>query len=244
MIILGLISTIIYYTLLITLFIISTPFCLLAWLITSPFDKLRKVPHSINYFISRIVIFMNPYWRISVKGRENIDPNETYVITSNHQSLVDILLLYQLYPLQFKFVSKKELVYIPFIGWVMSLAKYVLLDRRNPKSQFQMMRTCEHYLEKGMSIGIFPEGTRSKTGELNRFKDGAFLLAKTTNSKVLPLCIKGNTEAMPKKGFIWKKVAKVSIEILPAISPGNFDKTRELTQAVRESINNSLVSTL
>lgn len=237
MIMLQFIGTILYYLFIVSFFVLVTPFCLLTWLITMPFDPLKKIPHSINTFIARVLLLINPFWRFKVEGRENIDPKKVYVVAANHQSLADILVLYLLSPLQFKFVAKKELTYVPFVGWVMSLAKYVLLDRRNPKSQFMMMRTCEHYLERGMSIGIFPEGTRSKTGELKKFKDGASMLAKTTKSDILPVCMVGNNKAMPTKGFIWKNITHMTVKILPAIEYDENIKTKELTKKVQELIN-------
>lgn len=233
-------GTILFYFFLISFFTIATPFCFLAWLLSRPFDPLHQIPHTINSFMAKVLLFINPFWRFKVEGRENIKPGKVYVITVNHQSLVDILVLYLLSPLQFKFVAKKELTYVPFIGWVMALAKYVLLDRRNPKSQFMMMRTSEHYLDNGMSIGIFPEGTRSKTGELKKFKDGASMLAKTTGSDILPVCMVGNNNAMPNKGFIWKGVIKMTVKILPAIEYEEAIKIKELTNKAHEAINQAL----
>jgi 1-acyl-sn-glycerol-3-phosphate acyltransferase len=240
MIIISFFGTVLYYAFIIVLFGFSTPIALVIWFFSFPFDKNKRLPHKLNCLIGKIILFTNPFWRSKVHGRDKIDKNETYVIASNHLSLIDIPMLIQLYPLQFKYVAKKELTYIPFIGWVMATAKYILLDRKDPKSQIKMMRTAENYLKNGVSIGIFPEGTRSKSGELGRFKDGASLLAKKCNKKILPICMYGNNRAMPKKGFIWKGISKMDMYILDPIDPSGFEKPKDLSDAVRDAINDKL----
>lgn len=236
MIVVNFIGTVLFYIFIVTSFIIATPIFFLTWLFSRPFDPLHRIPHTLNAYTAKFIVKINPYWNLSVNGVENIDLSKTYVIAANHQSLVDILILYHLYPLQFKFVAKRELTYIPFIGWCMYLAKYVLLDRKNPKSQFLMMRNSEHYLDKGMSIGIFPEGTRSKSGELKRFKNGASLLAKTTSAEILPVCIIGNNRAMPEKGFIWRGVTDIKVNILEPFKVDGLE-TKEITAKTYDSIN-------
>lgn len=241
MIIFNFIGTVYYYLTQVLVFGIGTPIAFILWIISTPFDRQRKVCHSFNAIIGQLIVNLNPYWKTTITGKENIDYKNNYVIASNHQSLADIVMLTYLRPLQFKYVSKKELLYIPFLGWIMAMAKYVLLNRKDPKSQFKMMRTCENHLNNGLSIAIFPEGTRTKNGELGRFKDGASLLSMKTKKPILPVCMVGNNNSMPKKGFIWNKRVNISIHILPPIFPSEYGKSKELTAAVRESIEKKLI---
>jgi len=183
---------------------------------------------------------LNPYWNTKAYGLDKIDYKKNYVIASNHQSLSDIVMLTYLKPLQFKYVSKKELVYIPFIGWIMGMSSYILLNRKDPKSQFKMMRTSEKHLNNNMSIAIFPEGTRSKDGKLLRFKDGASLLSKTTNRPILPICMVGNDNSMPSEGFVWNKRVNMKIFVLDPIFPENYEKTKDITNAVKDAISKKL----
>lgn len=236
MIIFNFFGTILYYIALTILFATTSLFASIIWLISAPFDKHRRINHRISCFVGQCIITLNPFWKTTGLGLEKIDMNETYVIISNHQSLADIVLLTFLAPLQYKYVAKKELVYVPFIGWIMGMSKYILLNRKDPKSQFKMMKKSEDYLNNNVSVAIFPEGTRSKTGELLRFKDGASLLAKKTNRKILPICMVGNSKSMPQHGFMWSKRVPLKMFVLDPIDPAGFDKTKDLTNAVKDVI--------
>jgi 1-acyl-sn-glycerol-3-phosphate acyltransferase len=240
MIFIGILGSIFYAVAIITFFILITPVAVLTWLLTTPFDKYRYINHGINCFIGRMIIFLNPFWRVKVHNMDKVNFKDTYLLASNHQSLVDIPILTLLFPLDFKYISKKELTYVPFIGWIMAMAKDVLVSRKDPKSQIKMMKTCEAHLKRGCSIAIFPEGTRSRDGELGDFKDGAALLAKVTNTKILPICMADNFGAMPHKGVFWKKVVTFNAYILDPIDPKDFKKTKDLSLALKESINNQL----
>ena len=240
MIVINFIGTIYYYLTQVILFLVCTPIAFLIWIVVTPFDKQRKINHTISCIMGQLILFFNPYWKAKIHNKDKVNFDETYVIASNHQSLSDIVMLTGLQPLQFKYVSKKAINYIPLLGWIMSMASYVLLDRKDPKSQFKMMRTCEKYLKNNISVAIFPEGTRSKNGKLGRFKDGASLLSKTTNKPILPICMVGNNYSMPKKGFIWSKKVKMDMYVLDPIYPINFTTTKELTNAVKDAISKKL----
>lgn len=237
MIIVGILGTVFYYTFIISFFIIMTPIAFLAWLISAPFDRQRRISHWINCYVGKAILFFNPFWRVRIHGMENIDKNGTYIFTPNHQSLIDIPILSST-ALQFKWISKKELTYLPLLGWIMAYAKYVLLSRKDPRSQIKMMRSCENYLNNNMSIGIFPEGTRSGKEELGKFRDGASLLAKKTGTKILPICMSGNWKSMPHKLIFWTKRVDMNMYFLDPIDPGSFDKTKEISVAIREAIAN------
>ncbi len=235
MIIINFLGTAFYYLIILFFMITYTPICFIVWLVMTPFDKNRIVSHGMNCAVGYVLMVANPFWRTKIYGLKDVDKKATYIITPNHQSLTDICIL-SATRLRLKWVAKKELTMVPFLGWVMAMAKYVLLNRKDPKSQFKMMRSCEKYLDNGVSIAIFPEGTRSKTGELGKFRDGAALLAKKKNVKILPVCFYGNNTSMPKKGFIWRKINRQYMYFLDPIDPANYDKTKDLSNAIRDAI--------
>ena len=211
------------------------PIALLIFLVTVSFDRNLKALHLWTCFWASVYIWVFPPWRVTVSGRENIDPNGTYVIVSNHQSLVDILSAFLLFA-HFKWVSKAELFHIPLIGWNMTLNRYVRLQRGQKDSIRKMYKTCEEHLSRGSSVYLFPEGTRSETGTLKPFKEGAFVLAKRLSLPVLPIVINGSKNALPKKSFNFHGRSDVHLEVLTPVDPAAYGDTASLNDAVREMI--------
>src|SRR5580698_9951702 len=171
------------------------------WLVTLPFDKNGRILHAFTCFWGGQYVFLNPMWRLHVEGRENVDRKKAYVFCSSHQSAGDIPVLFGLF-LPFKFVSKSSNFKAPFLGWNMALNRYVPLVRGDRGSVTKMMTTCRSWLDRGVSVLMFPEGTRSKTGELLPFKPGAFALAKEANVPVVPIVISGTIEAVPPDAIL------------------------------------------
>src|SRR5262249_51268254 len=122
-------------------------------------------------------------------------------MVSNHQSLLDILVLFRLF-VHFKWVSKAELFRIPCIGWNMTLNRYIRLRRGNPESIAAMIRDAERTLAEGSSLMIFPDGTRSPDGHLKPFKRGAFTLALRPRVPLLPIVMQGTSHARRKRGYV------------------------------------------
>ena len=162
--------------------------------------------------------------------------SKTYVICSNHRSVMDIVILYRLF-FHYKWVSKKEIFQVPFLGWNMSLNRYVYLDRNKPSSQRQMLNDCEEHLSRGSSLMIFPEGTRSPDGKsVGKFRDGAFLLAKKMHCDVLPVAVSG-TEDVFTRDIIYRRIYPMKIILLDPI-PWNRgeDNIKELARETRRCI--------
>jgi 1-acyl-sn-glycerol-3-phosphate acyltransferase len=185
------------------------------------FDKKRRLLHSQCFWWSDAVICMNPFWKVDVNGLEHIDKRRTYVIVANHQSIADIIILYQT-RMQFKWVAKESLFRVPFLGWCMLLTKHIKLVRGRPASILHAYRQAVTWLENDMSVMFFPEGSRSKTGELAEFHSGAFKLAIRKGVAVLPIVIRGNANAMPKGKMVLSQDASLSITVLPAIETEPF----------------------
>jgi 1-acyl-sn-glycerol-3-phosphate acyltransferase len=214
---------------------------LILWILASAFDRRLKLQHWYSCVWGAFYLWLNPYWPVRVEGREKIEKSKIYVAVSNHQSILDILAIHYLF-FHFKWVSKKENVYVPFIGWNMLLNRYVILDRASRKSFIKMMRDCRDHMENGSSIMMFPEGTRSEDGQMRSFKDGAFRLAIQMNCPVLPIVLAGTGEALPKKGFIMRGKTPITIRVLDPVTPDEFRgmNSRELTNKVRDIMESEL----
>ena len=181
-----------------------------------PFDKKRKVVHAQSFWWSNALISMNPFWNVNVSGLENIDPNKTYVIIANHQSLADIIVLYKIH-MQFKWVAKDALFKVPFLGGCLSLGKHIKLLRGDFSSIKKVYGEAAEWLRKDMSVLFFPEGTRSDTDKMRDFQNGAFKLAIKERRPILPVSIKGTREALPKGGWVFNTKVNANLKVLPAI---------------------------
>lgn len=195
--------------------------CLLL-LLTFPFDKNRRIIHLTSCFFAFQHAQNNPFWRPVFLGRERIKKNTAYVIVANHQSLTDIIMLYGL-RVPYKWVSKETVFKVPVIGWNMVLNEYVRIKRGDMKSTKEMMQTCRDWLTKGVSILMFPEGTRSPDGRLQPFKLGPFKLSTDCKVPVVPIVIDGTTNIMAKNSVKLNWKAKVQIEVLEPVDPALFN---------------------
>jgi len=154
------IIAILILTVIITTSIFYYFIAVLIWLLTRPFDRRLRLLHLYTCYWGAFYTYIVPAWKISIEGREKIRRDATYVIVSNHQSQLDILVLFRLY-VHFKWVSKSEIFKIPLIGWNMVMNRYIKLRRGDKESIAQMMADSEERLSEGSSIFIFPEGSRS-----------------------------------------------------------------------------------
>jgi 1-acyl-sn-glycerol-3-phosphate acyltransferase len=210
------------------------PVAVLIWALTAPFDRRLVLLHRFTCFWASLYTWFNPAWRVTVHGREKIDPRVTYVMVANHLSLLDILVLFRLFA-HFKWVSKIENFRIPCIGWNMALNRYIKLRRGDKASIMQMMRACRATLAEGNSIMMFPEGTRSPSGRMRAFKPGAFQLAVESQASILPIVLRGTSDALPKRGFVLQGRHHITVTILDPLPHGEFAHmaVREVSDHVR-----------
>ncbi len=206
----------VFWVFLVVSSILLFPIAVLIWATTLLFDKRLVLLHRFTCFWASLYSWLNPVWRVQVEGREKIDPDTAYVMVANHQSLLDILVLFRLFT-HFKWVSKIENFRVPFIGWNMTLNRYIKLRRGDKESVDQMMAASEQTLAEGNSIMMFPEGTRSADGRLKAFKHGAFTLAKRIGTPILPIVVEGTAAALPKRGFVLQGRHAIRIRVLDAI---------------------------
>lgn len=179
-------------------------------LLLRPFDSQGKIGFWYARMWGWALVRINPWWRVKVEGREHIQKGMGYVIVATHQDMLDIPLLYVLSGMPFRWVSKQEVAQWPIVGWVLWLQRGIFVKRGDPHSAKKMMEQGVIQLERGVSVAMFPEGTRSKTGRMGRFMPGAFLLAAKAEAPLLPVVIAGDFEPKtgkrPMKGVFHLKV--------------------------------------
>ena len=235
--------SLLFWTFLVLSSVLLFPVALLVWAVTAPFDRRLVVLHRFTCFWGSLYTWLNPAWPVAIEGREHIRPGVAYVMTSNHQSLVDILVLFRLFR-HFKWVSKIENFRIPFIGWNMRLNRYIPLVRGKRESVIRMMDMCEKTLLAGNSVMIFPEGTRSLDGRMRAFKSGAFELALRTKTPILPIVLDGTARALPKRGYLLQGHHPIRVRVLAEIDPATYsgETIESLTERVRSLIASELPS--
>lgn len=191
------------------------------WICTSPFDRRLVWLHQFTSFWACLYLWAMPAWSVTATGREKIRKDATYVVVSNHQSGLDILVAFRLF-FHFKWVSKGEMFRVPFIGWNMRLNRYIKIVRGERNSRRQMMADCERALSQGSSVYFFPEGTRSRTGQLKPFKPGAFVLAHQMRLPILAIAINGTKDALPKASLNFHGRHRFRIDVIEEIPYAAF----------------------
>jgi 1-acyl-sn-glycerol-3-phosphate acyltransferase len=166
-----------------------------------PLDRKRAFGHWYAQRWGRIFLKLNNRWTSTVYRQDRIPPNRPFVVVSNHQGMGDIMMAFSV-DHHFKWISKAANFYVPCMGWFMFHAGYIPLQRGNKQSIARCMERARKYLEMGVSVLFFPEGTRSKDGAIQAFKPGAFRLAVDSGVDILPMAISGTADALPK--HTWK----------------------------------------
>ena len=165
--------------------------------VTLPFDRRRYVCGRFFRLMGVAAAKMVPQWSFGVAEGTPAGIDGNTVVVSNHASQADPFLISSL-PWEMKWLGKASLFKVPIVGWSMWLAGDVPVRRGSPASAAEAMQKCARWLERGVPVMIFPEGTRSRTGEMQSFKDGAFKLAIDTGADVLPMAVAGTDEALSK----------------------------------------------
>lgn len=203
--------------------------------VTWPFDRNRRIAGRFLRLLAAFATWTFPYWRIRIEGAWPAD-DRAYVVVSNHQSILDIFMLSRV-PREMKWVAKKELFSIPWIGWMFRLSGDIPVNRGQAASGRDAMARAREYLGRGMHVMLFPEGTRSRDGKMLPFKPGAFKLAIDAGVPILPIAIHGAAEGMPK-GSPWVRPARVRARLLAPVETAGMgeDDVARLTAEVRGRI--------
>jgi 1-acyl-sn-glycerol-3-phosphate acyltransferase len=188
-------------------------------LLLAPFDPLRKVAAAIGRWTWGIGMFgIQPFWRVTITGLERLEQASMRggIVVANHQSMLDIPLLMHL-PVQLRLLARASLRKMPVFGQMAALGHHVFVDPDNPQAT---LSACQRYLDHGIWIAIFPEGTRSDGVSMLPFARGAFELALQTQAPILPACIRGTSIALPKgSAFTRKFLTPFHLSLLPPIYP-------------------------
>ena len=155
---------------------------------------------------------------VQVKGREKLDKCTSYIFAPNHQGAFDIFLIYGFLGRNFKWMMKKSLRKIPFVGKACESAGHIFVDRTNPKGMLTTIRQAERSLTNGVSLVVFPEGSRTKDGHLGSFKRGAFQLADDLQLPVVPVTINGSFDVLPRNAK-WVRRHRLTLIIHQPIPP-------------------------
>lgn len=223
------IVSVLYYTILIPIIAVSFVLVLLVWAVTVLFDRNRVVLHGFSRLWARAIFALNPLWSVRVEGIENIDRNRAYVIAVNHQSMLDIPFLYHIPYLQFKWVSKREVYKIPLFGVVLLLHGDIAIERGKPSAWKTLIKKGKDYLDRGVSIMIFPAGTRGRDLQTGKYKEGAFNLAIQAGVPVLPVASVGTGHCM--KGWQFRKTSFV-ISIMPPVETCADDDAKQMAERI------------
>ena len=194
-------------------------------------DPRRNAIHAFHMWIGRLIVRINPFWRVRVLG-DPAAPVDTFVVCVNHQSNADIFCLSFVKRNRWRWLAKRSLLRVPVFGWIMRLGGHIPVNRGERASGEEALARSREWLERGVSVGFFPEGTRSETGDIKEFKMGAFKLAVDAQKPVLPIAITGTRDALPKHGWVMREKADVRIRVLEPIAPGNDPNAlRDLVRA-------------
>jgi len=175
--------------------------------------------------------------RVAVSGRENIDPRQSYVVVSNHQSHYDIFVLYGYLGIDFRWIMKQELRKVPAIGVSCARLGHIFIDRSNHAAALATIEAAKEQITGGTSVLFFPEGTRSRTGRLRAFKKGAFHFARDLGLPILPVTIAGTRDVLPADGIDLKPGrARLVIHPPVALAGGSREDIAALMDRVRAVI--------
>lgn len=177
--------------------------------------------------------------RVKTYGRENLSDNQSYVFVANHGGFYDIYAMYGYIGKNIVWMMKKELMRIPFLGWACRLVGHVSVDRSNPLSAKKTIDLAKNRLQKGRSVIFFPEGSRTKTGEMGAFKRGAFVTAKELELPIVPVTVNGSFEVM-RRGTYFPKPGTIELHFhAPVILTDSKEGMAKEIDTIRQTISSA-----
>ena len=172
-------------------------------------------------FIWAPVICLVSGVRFTIRGLENLNRSHPSIFVANHTSLYDIVVLSAAIPVPLFFVAKLELKKIPFLGWYMTALGHIFVDRKNKEKAMESMREAARRINEGQNVISFPEGTRSKTDEVQMFKRGSFIIAKEGKIPIVPIGIRGARQIL-SSGSFGLRPGRINVSVGKAIEPNEF----------------------
>jgi len=208
---------------------------------------LAGFPRAANLHVAarwaRAIAWLTPM-RVEIEGMQHVDPERSYVVVANHLSQYDIPLIYGFSRLDLRWVIKAEVLRIPFVAHGCRAIGHIFIDRGNPDQARQAINDAVERLPAGTGVLFFPEGTRSRSGELLPFRKGAFRVASDRGLAVLPMTVVGTEQLMPP-GSLRIRPGRARLIIDRPIEPGagtTEERVAQLSRAAREVIGRNLAS--
>jgi 1-acyl-sn-glycerol-3-phosphate acyltransferase len=218
-----------------------TAFCGTVSLLGSLFDSQGRWQHACTRVWARLILKISGI-RVRVEGLEYVHPGEAAIYCVNHQSAMDIPVLYAGLPVQFRFVAKRSLFNLPFMGWHMRRSGHIPVDRDRPHEAMKSMKKVAQEIREGKSVLLFPEGHRSRNGQLLPFKAGSFYIAILAGVPIVPITING-TPYVLKPDTYHVRPGQTEVIVHPAISTQGLTlhDVDALSQKVRDAIESRFV---
>lgn len=203
-------------------------------ILSSLVDRRGRFAHRCARLWARLILRTTGV-TVRASGVERLDPNASYVLASNHQSIYDIPVLFDALPLQLRIVAKASLGRFPFLGWHLRWTGHLLVERANPGAG--VFKRMARLVGDGVSLLVFPEGTRSRDGRVGPFKGGPFLLAIEAGLPVVPVSISGSRHVM-LKGRLMTCPGTVEVEVHEPVATAGLSRedARRLAGDVREIV--------
>lgn len=183
------------------LFLASTVFCALTTIMGCSLGGERIFSYYPGAWWSKFVCAIS-LCPVKVSGKEKLVSNQSCIFVANHQGIYDIFLIYGYLGIPIKWIMKKSLRNIPLVGRACEKAGFIFVDNSSPVAASKTIREAEQRLKNGASIALFPEGSRTRTGQMNKFKKGAFQMAIDMQLPVVPVTINGSYRVMPRTSFL------------------------------------------
>jgi 1-acyl-sn-glycerol-3-phosphate acyltransferase len=201
------------YVISVLIIVLGLPVLALLVLVTVPFDPTRRIPGLFLRRLGSTPTYVFPFWHVQIEGEQ--PESGSYVCVSNHQSFLDIFGMAR-QRREMKWIAKEEIFKLPFFGLYFRLSGDIPVNRGDRESGGAALTKARWYLDRGMPVMIFPEGTRSRDGKMGAFKPGAFRLAIEAQVPVLPVAVTGSAYGMPK-GSPWIRPTLVLVRVLEPI---------------------------
>jgi 1-acyl-sn-glycerol-3-phosphate acyltransferase len=218
---------------------VMTLLCALLIIFLYPFGSYNKVTNRAALIWSKSIVWAAGA-KIELHGLDKIDFSKSYVFAGNHQSHIDVVSVFSILPLTVRYIAKKELFRIPIFGWAMAASGTIQVDRSNREKAIKSIEQAGESIRNGVSVILFPEGTRSDDGEIHAFKKGAFVLATKSGVPVVPISISG-TRKILEKHSLKLKPGTVKIVISDPIESSNYklEEREKFANDVRQVIINN-----
>ena len=205
-------------------------------IIVSPIDRKGKITHYLSkYFGGGILLIAGV--KVETIGLEKINAEDNYIFISNHLSYFDIPILMKAIPNNVRFIYKDTLTKIPVLGWGMYLGKYIPINRDNVREAMKSLKKAAERVVSGISVVIFPEGTRSMDGTLGEFKRGMFIMADEAKVPLVPAAIIGSNSIMPRGKF---QIRSGKVKVVFS-KPIEYRKDKNLLEEIKGKISDSLI---